>query len=95
MLKILKEAGVDLHAATVDESLIAPIHAACKVGHADVVKYLLDEGVNVDQLSGADWRPLHYAAIHGKVEVIDVLLDRYDFWSRLKLRLSYSTSRLL
>ena len=45
-------------------------------GHASVVQYILDQGIDVDTADNDGWTPLHYAAQEGYVEVMKILLAR-------------------
>ncbi|UJR31760.1 hypothetical protein I4U23_019238 [Adineta vaga] len=54
----------------------APIHYACRSGHYNVVKYLLEQDVTlVNQLDIEDWTPLHYACYNGHLNIVKLLLE--------------------
>ena len=46
------------------------------MGHVDVVKLLLDKGVNLDGRSGIGTTPLMSAALYNKIGVVKLLLDQ-------------------
>lgn len=52
-----------------------PIHLAAAGGHADVIRYLLEQGVPVDIGDNEGTTPLGVAAIHGDVEIARLLID--------------------
>lgn len=53
------------------------LHLAAYFGHADIVRILLDEGVDVGPVADNDSRvrPLHSAVAGGHADVVDQLLD--------------------
>ncbi|XP_066281640.1 transient receptor potential cation channel subfamily A member 1-like isoform X2 [Branchiostoma lanceolatum] len=55
-----------------------PLHLACKYGHPEVVRYLLDNHAAITQtVDGTS--PLHYAVKSGNQKTVDCLLDvHYD-----------------
>ena len=67
----------DLNARATRAQMIDAFSLACAYGHADVVDFLLDRGVDVDaQLKdhGEGHTGLHVAAFHGHVDVVSALL---------------------
>ena len=55
------------------------LHAAAKFGHVEIVKFLVERGADVDQLTydGPDhnkYTPLHVAAIAGRLSVVEYLV---------------------
>lgn len=53
-----------------------PLHLACESGVAETVEYLLDQGVDIDAIGGADATALQKAARLGHVKIFKLLLDR-------------------
>ncbi|KAI9435531.1 ankyrin repeat-containing domain protein [Lactarius indigo] len=51
------------------------LHAASLQGHVQVVRSLLQYGVDVDARGLWDWTPLHFASWWGSVDVVQYLLD--------------------
>ncbi|AEG93072.1 ankyrin repeat domain-containing protein [Ramlibacter tataouinensis] len=56
-----------------DES---PLMMAALKGHTGLVRQLIAKGAHV---SKPGWAPLHYAATHGHLEVMDLLLEHHAF----------------
>jgi ankyrin repeat protein len=52
------------------------MHVAARVGHADVLSSLLENGADVDVQGSSDLTPLYWASRSGKLEAVRVLLDR-------------------
>jgi ankyrin repeat protein len=76
IVKLLLDAGAEAGLKAVDTETSAMHHAA-KGGHIEVAKLLLDRGFNAEEEAVAKWKPLHYAALHNRIEMIDLLLERY------------------
>ena len=52
-----------------------PLHWASRAGHVDIVKLLLDRGVDVDALDNVRGTPLHLASRFGYVNVVFCLIE--------------------
>ena len=68
-----------LNATATKAQMVDGFSLACAYGHADVVDFLLDRGIDVDvQLRGhgEGHTGLHVAAFHGHADVVSVLLRR-------------------
>jgi ankyrin repeat protein len=52
-----------------------PLHTAARFGHAEAVRLLLDNGADVNRVSGVDSTALGAAATGGHVEVIRILIE--------------------
>ena len=59
-----------------NESGLTPLHLAAWKGHADVVKFLLDQGADPNVVENSGDTPLHYAASWGFVDCARLLLSR-------------------
>ena len=69
----------DLHARATKAHMLDGFSLACAYGRADVVDFLLDRGIEVDQQltqHGEGHTGLHVAAFHGHVDVVRALLRR-------------------
>jgi ankyrin repeat protein len=55
---------------------VTGVHAAAFLGLYDVVRLLLDRGVEIEVKDTDNWTALHYAARNGHLEVIKLLLNR-------------------
>jgi ankyrin repeat protein len=52
------------------------IHYACRSGHLNIVKYLLQQDSTIiNQLDAEDWTPLHYACNNGHLNIVKLLLE--------------------
>lgn len=56
--------------------LITPMHLAVRAEFITVIKALIEAGANADSRDDAGQSPLHGAAYHGNVDIIQILLDR-------------------
>ena len=70
MVRLMVECGAGLDDVTTSD--YTPLHLAASEGHADVTKYLLDLGADVDVYTTASLNgtALHYAAGKGHVECV-------------------------
>lgn len=54
-------------------------HLACRRGNVETVKNLLDK-VDLEGVDAMNWKPLHYAAKFGNIEIVKILLnEKVDF----------------
>jgi hypothetical protein len=51
-----------------------PLHKAAAEGHAEVAKFLITQGADVNAVGRNDDRPLHRAAFFGRKDVVELLL---------------------
>ena len=75
-VRALVASGADLRA--LDNDGAGPLHAAALVGHAGIVRLLLDRGLGVNEAARADgMTPVAYAAVRGHLSAMRVLLERH------------------
>lgn len=67
--------NVDVREATYRQT---PLMYACRAGHSEVVRQLLDLGASVKAISARGRTPLFEAIEHGHDEVVDLLLSNRD-----------------
>ena len=74
----LLDAGADPDASDGDgfPPLIAALSPPDRDDVAEVVRLLLDGGADIEQRGMNDYTPLHAAAASGRVELVNVLLER-------------------
>lgn len=73
-IKLLLEYGADI--TEVDEARgMTALHHAAKNSHPDVIKFVLDQGMDVNCANNDDQIPLHYAAQSGNIEGCKILLS--------------------
>jgi ankyrin repeat protein len=76
----LLEAGADPSSPSRNKMQVTPLHSA--VAHRDattaqeLTRLLLEHGADVDVAQQGGWTPLHQAAAHGRIEVLELLLAR-------------------
>ena len=51
------------------------LHLAARKGHVDVIKFLLDQGANIDAETEDHDTPLEMAALHGHLDAVQMLVD--------------------
>ena len=64
---------------------VAPLHLACRHGHVQVARLLVDHGADPNLLSKAGLTPFHLAARHGHEAVVELLLDKGGLYSVVKV----------
>ena len=57
-----------------DEDGHTALQVACANNHVDVVKYLLDQKVDINKSNFCGWTSLHHAAFHGHFEIVKLLI---------------------
>ncbi|EAY00911.1 hypothetical protein TVAG_168420 [Trichomonas vaginalis G3] len=67
---------VEKHNSPLEASKRSPIHDAAAYGRVDVLKYLIDKGVNVNVQAQRRWTPLHFACDGGQLECVKLLVSR-------------------
>ena len=66
------------------------LHAACRGGHWEIVKVLLDAGAHLDPMDANGDTPLLMAALRGHHKVVQVLLDNGANINAVSLRTGYT-----
>lgn len=67
VLKFLTNKGMKTYCA---------LHAACGNGHMEIVKYLVENGYDMDNLDGHKNPALYYAVAKGYLEIVDYLVNK-------------------
>jgi len=66
------------------------LHAACRGGHWEIVKVLLDAGANIDPLDANGDTPLILASLRGHVKVVQVLAEAGANLDAVSIRSGYT-----
>ena len=67
------------------------IYIACQYGHLDLVSAMMDSGrVHVNEVTKYGWTPLEIAAVNGRKEVVQLLVQKYDADINLQFNRQYS-----
>ena len=72
VVRLLVAVAPDLH----QNLYQTPLHHAAGAGHVEVVRLLLESGMELGEEAGEQWTSLHIAAEAGHLEVVRLLLDR-------------------
>jgi ankyrin repeat protein len=59
-----------------DQNQKTPLHLALELGHADIAKYLIEQGADINLKDKDKSAPLHNAAYLGNLEIVDILLKK-------------------
>ena len=51
-----------------------PIHRACHNDNVELVRFLVDQGADVEAKTNEGWRPIHCAAYWGNINVVNFLI---------------------
>ena len=71
---ILASPKVDVEARTKEDE--SPLMLAALKGHREMAEKLVAKGADVNKTG---WAPLHYAATHGHIEIIRLLLEHHAY----------------
>jgi len=72
--RYLADNGADIHAVATNGSGYNALTAAVTAGHTEIVKYLLERGLDSNYLYGPGYSPLLAAAANGHLEIVKLLL---------------------
>ena len=73
--QLLLRAGAN--ASQTDANGLLPLHNAARWGYPEVIEVLSDEAsVDINSRTDVGGTPIYYAALHGRVEVLRLLLER-------------------
>ena len=72
--RYLADQGADIHAVATNGSGYNALTAAVTAGHADIVNYLLQLGLDANYRYGPGYTPLLAAAANGQLEIVKLLL---------------------
>jgi len=72
--RYLAEKGANIHAAATNGTGYNALTAAVTAGHTEVVKYLLEGGLDPNYRYGPGYTPLLAAAANGHLEIVKLLL---------------------
>ena len=61
-----------------------PLHAAAAKGHVELVKYLINHGININVKCQNKMTPLHFASLNGHEDIVQILLKHDDIESDAK-----------
>lgn len=50
------------------------LHLACSANHVTVAKFLIDQGIDVNQVDNNGWHALHFASEKGNLDIVNLLL---------------------
>lgn len=80
VLDLLLSAGADPNAASRNAMQVTPLHSACAcrddTAAARMAEALLAAGADPNVAQEGGWTPLHQAAAHGRLAIMEMLLDR-------------------
>lgn len=68
-------AGADINYQDDTQYQQAPIHWAARNGQFEILKLLLDAGVNIDAVENTNSSAIFYAAYYGHPDIVDHLID--------------------
>ncbi|XP_050505213.1 ankyrin-1-like [Diabrotica virgifera virgifera] len=75
LVRLLTESGANVQYSSTDVDIDMPILFAVEVGNIEIVKYYLENGIDVDvKLGKYKMTPLHIAASRGYIKLVDFLL---------------------
>ena len=55
---------------------VTALHLSTRFGHFEVLRLLLDHGVNVNARTDNHWTSMHISAAQGYTEIVNLLLER-------------------
>ena len=85
IVKFLLQQGIDINAKSNPEEG-TPLHEACHTGQLEIARYLLANGADITSQDRDGMTPLHWAAWHQHLDLIDLLVENN---APLKIRNTY------
>lgn len=79
ILEVLCMGYLDLGINLVDFEGQTPLHIGATHGYVQVLKFLVDLGIDLDLVDFKGWTPLHCASSNGHVEAVEFLLDSCNY----------------
>ncbi len=76
IIKLMFKCDPDVKSASGHEELLSTLKKAIKCGNTDMVMYLLDRGVDVDEKGGLGLTLLMNAVKYGAIDVVKLLIDQ-------------------
>ncbi len=73
-IKTLLALGTDVNSRTFAGDQASALHRASAAGQVETVKFLIENGANVNIKNEASQLPIHYAAENGHAEIVKILL---------------------
>jgi ankyrin repeat protein len=73
-VKVLIDAGADIHAAATNAFKVQAIHAAVASKNLDIVRAVLDAGADPNAAQQQDFRPIHEAGSSGNRDLAELLM---------------------
>ena len=70
---LLRSPGIRVNQRT--ETLVTALAVACKHGHKELVRLLLENGADPNMVNNAGMTPLHFACLLGYTEIAEMLLN--------------------
>ncbi|CAD7960797.1 unnamed protein product [Amoebophrya sp. A25] len=77
-LQLTVAAQLEQHGVFAASRELTPLHAAARTGYVYACEVLLECGADSFVQDRCGWLPLHYACLHGSVDVVRLLLDDYN-----------------
>lgn len=78
-IKTLLAIGTDIDSQTFGGDMASALHRASAAGQVETVKFLIENGANVNIGNEASCLPIHYAARKGHAEIVKILLENGAF----------------
>ena len=74
IVKVLHQYGANIDVISEDHRGISVLHEAVINHHVDVIKYLINQRVNMNVFDSTGFSPLHIAAKHSNTDIMDLLI---------------------
>ncbi|KAJ5914570.1 hypothetical protein N7504_003453 [Penicillium tannophilum] len=73
IVEILHDYGPDINVSTQTQNW-TPLNVAAHLGHAEVIKFLIEKGADISKPNSTGWTPVYSAAEGGHLEVVKILV---------------------